>query len=346
MSHDTNGTGLRRCALASVLAIGVIGPAMAGEALLVGNKSAASVYALDLASGGKLAQFETGAGPHEIEVSPDGKLAVVSDYGAREAGNSLTVIDWPARQVLRRIDLGSHTRPHGMRFLPDGKRLVATTEGSGSLTVVDVEAGEVTGNIAVGDGLPHMVALSPDGRRAYVTQLRSGSLSVVDLASGRKIRDATTGRGAEGLAVSPDGAEIWVGNRDDDTVTVVDAASFDIVATLESKGFPIRVTMTPDGRHVLVTNARAAALAVFDRAARKQVATIPLARDGAQYRPSMLGETALPIGALVAPDGRRVFVAISGGDEVAVIDAATWQVTGYWATGREPDALGIVGHAR
>lgn len=342
MNMAMKGTAL----LSAALMLGLAGAALADSALLVGNKAAASVHALDLATGERLAQFTTGEGPHEIEVSPDGKLAVVSDYGAQAAGNSLTVIDWPGRAVLRRIDLGTHTRPHGMRFTSDGKRLVVTTEGSGSLTVVDVHAGKVAGNIAVGDGLPHMVALSPDGRFAYATQLRAGSLSVVDLESGSKQRDVATGRGAEGLAVSPDGAEIWVGNRDEDNVTVIDAASFEVVATLDSKGFPIRVTMTPDGRHVLVTNARAAELAVFDRAVRKQVATVVLAREGAEYRPSMLGETALPIGALVAPDGRRAFVAISGGDEVAVIDTATWQVTGYWATGREPDALGIVGHAR
>ncbi len=341
-----NRATMGKAMLSGALMLGISAAASAEGALLVGNKAAASVHALDLATGERLAEFATGEGPHEIEVSPDGRLAVVSDYGGRTAGNSLTVIDWPGRAVLRRIDLGEHTRPHGMRFTPDGERLVVTTEGSGSLTVVDVDAGEVTGNIAVGDGLPHMVALSPDGRFAYATQLRAGSLSVVDLDSGSKLRDVATGRGAEGLAVSPDGQEIWVGNRDADNVTVIDAASFEIVATLDSKGFPIRVTMTPDGRHVLVTNARAAALAVFDRAAREPVATIALAREGAQYRASMLGSTALPIGALVAPDGRRAFVAISGGDEVAVIDTATWQVTGYWTTGREPDALGIVGHPR
>lgn len=342
MNMTTRGGAL----LAGALLLGLASVALADGALLVGNKSAASVHALDLASGEQMAQFETGEGPHEIEVSPDGTLAVVSDYGARNAGNSLTVIDWTDRKVLRRIDLGEHNRPHGMRFTPDGTRLVVTTEGSGSLTVVDVEAGTVSANIKVGDGLPHMVALSPDGRFAYVTQLRAGTLSVVDLEAGSKLRDIATGRGAEGVAVSPDGTEIWVGNRDEDKLTVIDAASLDIVATLDSKGFPIRITMTPDGRHVLVTNARAAALAVFDRSERKQIATIALAREGADYRPSMLGNTALPIGALVAPDGRRAFVAISGGDEVAVIDTATWQVTDYWSSGREPDALGIVGRRR
>jgi DNA-binding beta-propeller fold protein YncE len=65
--------------------------------LLVGNKSADTLWALDTATGVRTASFDTGVGPHEIEVSPDGRLAVVSNYGDRERpGSSLTVLDWLA----------------------------------------------------------------------------------------------------------------------------------------------------------------------------------------------------------------------------------------------------------
>lgn len=317
-------------------------PAHADGVLLVGNKSAASVHALDLAGGRKLAEFATGAGPHEIQVSPDQRLAVVSDYGTDQAGNSLTLIDWPARKVARRIDLGAHSRPHGMAFLPDGRRLAVTTEGSDSLIVVDLAEGSVLQAINVGGGLPHMVALEPDGRRAWVTRLRAGKVAVVDLDAGEVVAQIATGAGAEGVAVSPDGREVWVGNRDQDTLSIIDTGSLQVTATLASEGFPIRVTMDTDGRHVLVTHARAATLAVFDRQRRERVATVDLADPQARYQPSMLGNTALPIGALVALDGRRAFVAISGGDQVAVIDTASWQVQEHWPTGREPDALAII----
>ncbi|MCK9490385.1 MAG: beta-propeller fold lactonase family protein [Xanthomonadales bacterium] len=317
-------------------------PAAAAGVLLVGNKSAASVHALDLADGRKLAQFETGDGPHEIEVSPDQRWAVVSDYGSDQAGNSLTVIDWSAREVSQRIDLGEHSRPHGMAFLPDGRRLAVTTEGSDSLVLVDLAEGTVLQAINVGGGLPHMVALSPDGRRAYVTRLRAGMVSVVDLDAGKVLVEIATGDGAEGVAVSPDGREVWVGNRGEDTISIIDAESLELQATLASEGFPIRVTMSADGRHVLVTNARAATLSVFDRRRRELAATVNLSDPDASYQPSMLGNTALPIGSTFSADGRRAFVAISGGDQVAVIDTGTWQVLEHWPTGREPDALAVV----
>lgn len=327
-------------ALAAVLASA---PVRADGVLLVGNKSAASVEILDLRSGAAQGRIATGAGPHEIEVSPDGRRIVVADYGSSTAaGDTLTVIDWPSRET-RRVPLGEHRRPHGLRFLPDGRRAVVTTEGSGSLVEVDLARGRVLRAIAVGAGKPHMVALAPGGSRAYVTQVAGGVVSVIDLESGRRLRDVATGVGAEGIAITPDGDELWVSNRADDSVSVIDTATLAVVATLPSAGFPIRVAMTPDARHVLVVNAKAATLSVFDRTARRTVATVTLDEPGVRYQPSMLGDSALPIGVRVAPDGRRAYVAISGGDQVAVIDTANWTIEERWKTGREPDAVAIAG---
>jgi YVTN family beta-propeller protein len=313
-----------------------------GDVLLVGNKSAHTLWALDLASGEKRASFETGIGPHEVEISPDRRFAVVSNYGERgEAGNSLTVIDWPAGEVARVIDLGEDNRPHGMAFLPDG-RIAVTTEGSDRLLVVDIANGEVLQRIAVGEGVAHMVAASPDGRVAWVTNISAGTLEKVDLEAGRVVGTIQTGAGAEGVGVANQGREVWVTNRADDTVSIVDADSLETVATLDSVGFPIRVAVTPDGRHALVTNARAATLAVFSVAERTLVATVQIADPDAEYQQTLLGDSALPIGIVVHPDGRRAFVAVSGANEVAVIDTGTWQVVDRWATGREPDALGVI----
>lgn len=314
--------------------------------LLVGNKSGHTLWALDLASGEKRAAFETGIGPHEVEVSPDQRYAVVSNYGERnETGNSLTVVDWRAGEVARVIDLGEDTAPHGMAFLPDG-RLAVTTEGSNRLLVVDVARGEVLRRIDVGEGVAHMVAASPDGRFAWVTNISAGTLEKVDLESGKVTASVETGGGAEGVGLADGGREVWVTNRAVDTVSVVDADSLEIVATLDSPGFPIRVAITPDGRYALVTNARAATLAVFDVRERELVASVQVADPNAEYQETLLGRAALPIGIAVHPDGSRVFVAVSGGDEVAVIDTGTWQVADRWATGREPDALGIIQPAR
>jgi DNA-binding beta-propeller fold protein YncE len=190
-----------------------------------------------------------------------------------------------------------------------------------------------------------MVALSPDAKFAYVTKVNAGTLSRIDLASGIETHERAAGKGAEGVAVSPDGREVWVANRSDGTLTVHDPGTLALRRRMSSKGFPIRVAFTSDGRHALVVNARVANLAVFDVRTKLRIAVVELAEAGAEYNQTMLGPAALPIGVAVDPVRPRAYVAISGGDRVAVIDTRSWKVVDRWPAGREPDALGFVpGH--
>jgi hypothetical protein len=89
----------------------------AGDVLVVLEKEAARARLVDPGSGATLATLPTGPFPHEVAVSPDGRTAVVADYGAQEAGRTLTVLDLAARRVARTIDLGEYRRPHGIVWL-------------------------------------------------------------------------------------------------------------------------------------------------------------------------------------------------------------------------------------
>ncbi|MDX1579684.1 MAG: gluconolaconase, partial [Gemmatimonadota bacterium] len=81
--------------------------------LVVVNKGPSTVSIVDLASGALLGRLPTGAGPHEVVLTSDGATAVVTDYGARTGGSTLTVVDVENQRILRTIDLGPHRRPHG-----------------------------------------------------------------------------------------------------------------------------------------------------------------------------------------------------------------------------------------
>lgn len=326
-----------------LLGMSLVLPCPAGFArgeLLVGNKSDDTVWRLSLEDGRRLGEIASGQGPHEIAVSSDGRIAVVTDYGHQQAGNSLTVLDMGDGKAPRSIDLGAHARPHGIRLLADGHALV-TTEQSRSLLRVDLDAGAVVQAIEVGDGVGHMVALAADGATAYVSKIAAGTVARIDLATGRKTHEVPAGEGAEGIGVAPDG-RVWVTNRAGDTVTVHDPDTLETMATLPSEGFPIRVVFTPDGRHALVTNAMAGSMSVFDATDPRLVATVALRPEGAESGQSMLGQGPMPIGVIADPVRPRIYVAISGADRIAVIDADDWRVLEFWATGRQPDALGIL----
>lgn len=316
-------------------------PAMSAE-LLVGNKSADTVWRLSLEDGRKLGEFPTRKAPHEIVVAPDGDTALVANYGGSDAaGDTLSVLDLRGKTPPRIVELGRHGRPHGLRFLSGGREALATAEASQHLLRIDVASGRIVAEIALGEGKGHMVAVAADGKSAYVTKVDRGTLSRIDLASNRKVGEVAAGAGAEGVAVRPGSGEVWVSNREAGTVTVHRPRTLAILRTLPSPGFPIRVAFTADGRHALVSNARAATLSVFDAQRKRPLATVALSRDGAQYRETLLGRAALPIGVVADPARPRVYVAISGGDEIAVIDRATWKPVAYWKTGREPDAVAV-----
>jgi YVTN family beta-propeller protein len=318
-------------------------PAVRGT-LVVLNKAEATASLVDLATGRVAATVPTGDGPHEVAVSPDGRLAVVTNYGRSQAGSTLTVIDVPAGGVAKTIDLAPHRRPHGVAWLADGRRIVVTAEEDRALLTVDVDTGAIVSKVETGQKVSHMVAVTPDGVRAFVANIGSGSVSVIDLREGKLVKDVPTGAGAEGIDITPDGRHVWVTNREADTVTVLDAGSLAVVKELPSKSFPIRARLTPDGRHVLVSNARTGDVAVFDARERREVRRIPLrlpasATEGRLFG-GAFGDSSVPIGILVHPGGKVAWVAHANADLVTVLDLETWAPAGTLRAGREPDGLG------
>src|SRR5262249_22147015 len=153
-----------------------------------------------------------GTGPHEVAVSPDGRLALVSNYGAESPGSTLTLIDVAAARAVKTIDLGENARPHGIQFLPGGRRALVTCEVQKKLLVVDGESGAVASAIPTDQLLSHMVVASPDGSRAFVANIGSGSVTVVDLALSKATKTIATGAGCEGIAITPDGKTVWTTN--------------------------------------------------------------------------------------------------------------------------------------
>ncbi len=333
-------------ALAAAIAAALASPLLGANAgtLVVANKSDATVDLIDLATGRSLATLPTGRGPHEVAVSADGRTAAVSDYGDRaNPGSSLTLVDVPGARVVDKIPLGPHTRPHGLAWVSD-RLLAVTTEGSAHLLTVDVAERRIRSKVATGQEVSHMVALGSGGRRAFVANIGSGTVTAIDLERGVKLADLATGEGAEGIAVTPDGREAWVGNRGADTLTVLDAETLETLATLPCPGFPIRVEITPDGARVLVSAARSGEVVLFDAAARKELlrrkldfATVPDA--ARRLFGDQFGESPVPVGLVISPDGATAWVAATQADVVVAIDVATLRVKGLLTAGREPDGM-------
>ena len=333
---------LRRCLLLAVTWLCAL-PASA-ETLLVVRKTDNAVDFMDPGSGSRLASVLTGNAPHEISVSPDGKRAVVSNYGTREQpGSTLSIIDLEQPHETRRIHLAPHTRPHGVAWFA-ADRIAVTTEGSRHLLILDPDDGRIVSAIETAQETSHMVVVSADARRAYVTNIGSGTTTAIDLVEGRRLEDIATGAGSEALALTPDGRELWVAARADGHIAVVDTATLGVKARLPLPGVPIRIAMTPDGRTALITCAGAGEIVAFDvgtRVERRRArVAVPLA-PGAQDRPfaRLAPGGVLPVGLLVSRDGRSAYVAATMGDRVAQFDTGTLEILRTLDVGGEPDGL-------
>ena len=321
--------------------------ALAAETLVALNKTDSTASLIDPATGDTLVALPTGQGPHEVAVSSDGKLAVVSDYGEQVPGRTLTVIDLEARHVARTIDLGDYRRPHGLAWIGKSARLLVTAEVQAALLEVDVEQGKVVRAMPTRANASHMVVATPDGSRAFVANIASGSVTAIDLAQGEILASIETGEGCEGIDVSPDGREVWTANRDAGSVSVLDARELTVLATLEAPGFPIRVKLTPDGKLALVSCAEADEVVVFDVRQRELVASIgmhPLREQAAgdeHMFGQAFGESTVPIGIQIHPDGTTAYVANSAIGRIAVLDLAGLELRESFLAGRQPDGLGF-----
>jgi YVTN family beta-propeller protein len=327
--------------LAAALLVLAQAPAADPGRLVVLNKSAASATVIDLASGEPLAEIGTGAGPHEVALHPGGRWAVVADYGAAEAGSTLSVLDLEELRRARVIELGEPVRPHGLAFEPDGRALWLTAETRQQLWRVDFATGEVLARATTGQRVSHMVARAPDGR-LFVTNIGSGSVSPVE-ADGTVQDAVTTGAGAEGVAVTPDGRQLWVSNREADSLSVFDPHTMKLLRSVECPGFPIRVAVTPDSALALVSCARAGEVAIYSTRDFQRLGAVSIGLEaddeGAGLFGDRFGASPIPIGITVAADNLRAWVANAGADLVAEIDLRERRVVRFLPTGREPDGI-------
>ena len=254
--------------------------------LLVANRAGGSISLIDFPTKIEVARLPIGPNiPHEVAVSPDGRLALTAEYGPDSRhGQQVVLINIPEARIVGRLDLGPKSRPHSVLFHPDGRHAVATMQSSDRIAVIDVQAMKVVRTLPTGGREGHMVRLSPDGSRAYVTsRAAEGTLSVIFLNEDRSPTVIPTGRGAEGLAVTPDGREVWVINRHAESISVVDTASLTVVANLPSRLAAGRVEMGTNG-FAIVPNGGAGHtvpqyLRLYDVKTKRMLSEVPL-RDG------------------------------------------------------------------
>ncbi|MES2305630.1 MAG: cytochrome D1 domain-containing protein [Gemmatimonadota bacterium] len=304
---------------------------LGAQTLVISNMNNTTAQLIDIARGAVVATLPTTSVPHEVAVSPNGKWAVVTDYGAQQPGSTVTLIDVATAKVAKTISFAPYQRPHGAVFLNDNKTLVLTAERDSLLVLMDVEAGKIIATRRTGQRVGHMVAIPRDQRTAYVANITAGTLSIVDLAGTADPVVIKVGTQTEGIGVSPDGRSVWMGSNNTGKVYIVDAVLRKVVDSVQTSGTPYRIAFTPDGKLAIVTNPEQDEIHLYDVASHAERAKVKIT--------SPDGKPVGPQGIIISPDGSRAWITMGTANYVAEYLVPELRSVRQWDVAAGPDGI-------
>lgn len=260
-------------------------PAWDMSALYVDNEGSSSLTVLDIHTGRPSGAVSIPF-PYNLYFTPDGSKAV----DVVERLQRVEFRDWRhGWKLLGAVSIPWPGADH-LDFSADGSYLLISTEYSGVVAKVDVNAMKLVGPIWVG-GLPIDVRLAPDGSVFYVTNQGKMGVSVIDPIAMKEIQFIPTGRGAHGLQVSRDAKSLYVSNRLEGTISVVDFATRSVVAkwSVPGGGSPDMLQLNPDGTQLWASGRYHKTVYVFDTRTGEVIAKIPVGAEdhGLTYFPNV-----------------------------------------------------------
>ncbi|MEO5799751.1 MAG: hypothetical protein ABIZ70_13840 [Gemmatimonadales bacterium] len=315
-----------------IAALGIISALPLGaQTLVISNMNNTTAQLIDVTRGAVVATLPTTSVPHEVAVSPNGKWAVVTDYGAQQPGSTVTLIDVATAKVAKTISFAPYQRPHGAVFLNDNRTLVLTAERDSLLVLVDVEAGKIISTRKTGQRVGHMVAIPRDQKTAFVANITAGTLSIVDLAGSAEPVVIKVGSQTEGIGVTPDGRSVWMGSNNTGKVYIVDVGRKEVVDSLRTSGTPYRIAFTPDGTSAIVTNPEQDEIRLFDVASHSERAKVKITRED--------GKPVGPQGIVISPDGSRAWITMGTANYVAEYSLPAMRSLRQWDVAAGPDGI-------
>lgn len=301
--------------------------------LLVANKFGNTLSAVDLSTGKEALRVKSCTNPHELATSPNDDHVALACYG----GQTIDIFRTSDLAKVKSIDLGENARPHGIVWHKNGD-LYATAEGRKSVFWIRNPLAEATETFEYGTGQDgsHMLAIAPNGNHAWTTDLGSKTVTRVDLKTRRAPQSVEVGIEPEGISLSPDGKALWVSARGSNKAFELDPATLEIRKEVDTGRFPLRLVINPAGVVAATSNLADGSLSIINLDSGKVVQTIAVSSaEEAEQRQQVT--------ILWSPDGQLIYVAETGSDTVAEVDATSGKVYRRLKVGDGGDGLAIFG---
>jgi PQQ-dependent catabolism-associated beta-propeller protein len=259
------------------------------------------------------------------------ELLFVSNEGSR----NITVLRASNLSVLATIPVDA--RPRGIQASRNGKRIYVALsddrpgqQGDGDAIVgIDVATRKVVARYPSGTD-PEQFALLPGDTRLYASNEDAGTVSAIDLRNGTVSSTLVVGIEPEGVAASPDGRWVYVTAETSNSVSVVDTRTNKVVANLLVDIRPRAAAFAPNGLTAWVTSEISGSVCAVNGRTHELVECIEMENGAGK-----------PVGVVISPDSRRLYVANGGTHAVVVLDATTRRVTARIPVGRRPWGIAI-----
>ncbi len=291
--------------------------------IMTADQGANTVSVIDVATNSVIGTVPTGASPHHVVGTPDGREFWVTLFKE----NRMQVFDSATLKEIGSVDLGGSS--DDLTFAPDGKRLYASMGQANMVAVIDPVARKLLTKIAVGR-IPHGIKVRPDGAELYVTNTADNTLSILTLQPEPKLAIAfRVGADPFEVTFDSDGKTAYISNFLGDSVSMIDTAARQIKGTIKSGKQPAMLAFVPGlgGTLLWIANTGTQEVWAVDPATRKLVQRIP-AGGGAH-------------GVVPTPAG-KVYITNTNDNTVTVVTAADGKVLATLNVGTNPNGLSFV----
>lgn len=312
------------------------------DLIVLAEESDSSVGFYDSKTGREVASISVGMWPHEIELSPDGNTAYVTNFGVKDyderigrPGGSISVIDVRNMCEVKRLytfrnksEYEDHRAPHGVKLSPNGTRLYVNSEATDRMLVYDVSDEDAIYPITEWD-VPegtHNFTFSPDGSHLWVVAGRNG-VTRFDTVSGTSNGHFSCKGAVRGLTYTVDGKHLIASASDE--VCLVDPTSLKVIKRIENLGARqiLYSQPTPDGKYLLAPAVWEGQLLVIDLLRGRVIHRLQLGAD--------------PIHVKVAPSGNVAYVTHGRSKFISEIDLETFSETRRIGTRGGPNGIAI-----
>lgn len=226
-------------------------------------------------------KLRIGDKPHELALTPDGKILLVSNRGS----STVNFINTSSLLEVGRVDVGRE--PNSILIDRNGRRAFVFNQLSGTISVIDIANRAIVTTLSTDSG-PLRGQFNRRGDRLYVIHELSSYLTILDPTSLSIIRRFSVRMGMRSIKVDTRTDLVYLGKEHDILVEVYDPFSFVPVDSIRTGGGIAYMTIDGEENTLYMVNPETNSVLISNLVRKGIVAEIDVGEG--PYWVTMMGE--------------------------------------------------------